>query len=109
MVVRSRQTRAFRNCGEFVVRTHLTSAVVSPLAATDAFGSLGLTRRPALWKLLAVVPSRPLFAGISDDDPPPSLPPLSAPEEVVLDYHSQSLSLLQPFNPLARGQLYLLS
>ena len=77
----------------FVVRTHLTSAVLSRLAAADAFGSLGLTRRPALWKSLAVAPSLPLFANLSDDDPPPSLPPLSSPEEVVLDYHSQGLSL----------------
>ena len=40
-----------------------------------------------------MAPSLPLFADLPDDDPPPSLPPLSSPEEVVLDYHSQGLSL----------------
>ncbi len=63
------------------------------MAAADAFGSIGLARRPALWQSLAVTPSLPLFEGLADDEPPPSLPPLSSPEEVVLDYHSQGLSL----------------
>jgi error-prone DNA polymerase len=92
-VVRARQSGPFRSYHDFFVRTQLTSAVLSRLAAADAFGSLGLTRRPALWKSLAVAPSLPLFAGLLDDDPPPPLPPLSALQEVVLDYHSQDLSL----------------
>jgi error-prone DNA polymerase len=92
-VVQARQAEPFHTYGEFVDRTQLTSAVLSRLAAADAFGSLRLSRRPALWKSLAVAPSLPLFAGLSDDDAPPSLPPLSTPEQVVLDYHSQGLSL----------------
>jgi error-prone DNA polymerase len=92
-VVRARQAGAFPTYGAFVVRTNLTSAILSRLAAADAFGSLGLTRRPAFWNSLADAPSLPLFAGFPDDDPPPSLPPLSSPAEVVLDYHSQGLSL----------------
>ena len=92
-VVRARETGAFNTYGDFVVRTQLSNAVLARLAAADAFGSLELTRRPALWKSLAVAPSLPLFAGLADDDPAPSLPPLSAPEEVVLDYYSQGLSL----------------
>jgi error-prone DNA polymerase len=92
-VVQARQAGTFPTYGDFVVRTRLTNAVLSRLAAADAFGSLGLTRRPALWKSLAEAPSLPLFSGLPDDDPPPSLLPLSSPEEVVLDYHSQGLSL----------------
>jgi error-prone DNA polymerase len=92
-VVRARHAGAFHNYGDFVARTNLTSAVLSRLATADTFGSLGLSRRPALWKSLAVDSSLALFAGLPDDDPPPSLPPLSAPEDVVLDYHSQGLSL----------------
>jgi error-prone DNA polymerase len=93
MVVSARQAGSFQSYGDFVARTRLTNAVLSRLANADAFGSLGLGRRPALWKSLAVTPSLPLFAGLADDEPAPSLPPLSSPEEVVLDYHSQGLSL----------------
>jgi error-prone DNA polymerase len=92
-VVQARQAGAFHSYGEFVVRTQLTSAVLSRLAAADAFCSLGLTRRPALWNSLAADSSLPLFASLADDDPPPPLPLLSPPEDVVLDYHSQGLSL----------------
>jgi error-prone DNA polymerase len=92
-VVVARQTGAFHSYGDFVVRTQLTSAVLTRLAAADAFCSLELTRRPALWNSLAADSSLPLFAGLADDDPPPPLPLLSPPEEVVLDYHSQGLSL----------------
>jgi error-prone DNA polymerase len=92
-VVQARRAGAFRTYGDFVVRTNLTSAVLSRLATADAFGSLGLTRRPALWKSLAADSSLPLFAGLADDELAPALPPLSSPEDVVLDYHSQGLSL----------------
>jgi error-prone DNA polymerase len=92
-VVRARRDGAFHTYGDFVVRTRLSSAVLSRLATADAFGTVGLTRRPALWKSLAVDSSLLLFAGLPDDDPPPPLPPLSSPEDVVLDYHSQGLSL----------------
>lgn len=73
----------FRSHGDFVARTRLTNAVLARLAAADAFGSLGLPRRPALWSSLAVPPPLPLFAGLVDEDPPPALPVLSPPEEVV--------------------------
>jgi error-prone DNA polymerase len=92
-VVKARQAGAFHSYGDLVLRTHLTSAVLSRLATADAFGSLGLSRRPALWKALEAETSLPLFAGLADDDPPPPLPSLSPPENVVLDYHSQGLSL----------------
>jgi error-prone DNA polymerase len=92
-IVRARHARTFQSYGDFVARTGLTNAVLSRLATADAFGSLGLTRRPALWQSMAEAPSLPLFAGLRDGEPPPTLPPLSSPEEVVLDYHSQGLSL----------------
>ena len=42
-----------RSYGDFVARTGFTTAVLSRLAAADAFRSLDLTRRPAYWMSLA--------------------------------------------------------
>ncbi len=93
-IVQARASGPFRSHGDFVARSRLTNAVLARLAAADAFGSLGVARRPALWSSLAAGPPLPLFAGLTDEeDPPPSLSPLSSPQEVVLDYQSKGLSL----------------
>ena len=91
-VARARRDGTFRSYGDFVARTRLTTAILSRLAAADAFGSLGLGRRPALWQSLAETPDLPLLANLVDEPPPP-LPLLSPPEDVFLDYRSQGLSL----------------
>ena len=53
IVVRERQAALFASYGDFVARTGLSAAVLSRLAAADAFRSLALTRRPAYWMSLA--------------------------------------------------------
>ncbi len=90
----------FTSYGDFVARTGFTTAVLSRLAAADAFRSLGLARRPAYWMSLAPTPPEPLFADLADEAPPP-LPLLSPAQEVIHDYHAQGLSLRgHPFAPL---------
>ncbi len=90
----------FTSYGDFVARTGLTTAVLSRLAAADAFRSLGLTRRPAFWMSLTSTPTEPLLAGLADEAPP-VLPLLSPAEEVIHDYLAQGLSLRgHPFAPL---------
>lgn len=91
-VARARRDGPFGSYGDFVARTRLTAAVLSRLATADAFGSMGLGRRPALWQSLAETPDLPLLAGLPDEPTPP-LPRLSPPEDVFLDYRSQGLSL----------------
>jgi error-prone DNA polymerase len=91
-VVQARQGGPFHSYGDFVARTRLTAAILSRLAAADAFGSLGLARRPALWQSLAETPDLPLLASLPDEPPPP-LPRLSPSDTVFLDYRSQGLSL----------------
>ena len=56
-VVRERRAGPFTSYGDFVARTGLTTAILSRLAAADAFRSLGLTRRPAYWMSLAMAPA----------------------------------------------------
>jgi error-prone DNA polymerase len=93
------------------LRTGLSPRIIARLADADAFGSLGLTRRQALWaaKALCRVGEReddlPLFRArgnfaerVSHQDsycpePVVALPPMPPGEEVVNDYRFLSLSL----------------
>jgi error-prone DNA polymerase len=89
------------------LRTALPASVLERLADADAFRSLGLTRREALWaaKALGRVGDRdddlPLFAEKAEADtarivsrePDVHLPPMPLGEEVVNDYRFLRLSL----------------
>ena len=89
------------------LRTGLSPRLLERLADADAFGSLGLTRREALWaaKALGRVGDRdddlPLFAAesiaapqrIVSREPDVALPPMPLGEEVVNDYRFLRLSL----------------
>ena len=89
------------------LRTGLSPRVLERLADADAFASLGLPRREALWaaKALGRVGDRdddlPLFTNSADDaaphivsrEPDVALPPMPLGEEVVNDYRFLRLSL----------------
>jgi error-prone DNA polymerase len=91
----------------------LGGAVLARLAEADAFGSLGLDRRRALWAVKGFgEPPLPLFAAAKTVAPIPSpasaraesraaalLPRMPLGEEVVEDYRSLGLSLKR--HPLA--------
>jgi error-prone DNA polymerase len=91
-VVNARRQKPFDSYHDFVVRTRLKAAVLSRLAAADAFRSLDLARREALWMALAPPAEGPLLADLPDVAPPP-LPSVSPDQEVVHDYRAQGLSL----------------
>jgi len=92
------------------LRTGLPTHVIARLADADAFGSLGLTRRQALWaakalgrvgasdddlplfRVRASVPATPLPARIPAEPAVP-LPVMPLGEEVVNDYRLLELSL----------------
>ncbi len=64
------------------------------LAAADAFRSLGLSRRAALWQILALEDEpAPLFADLDPVEPAAPLPPMPLDEVVAQDYHALGLSL----------------
>ena len=89
------------------LRTGLAPHVLERLADADAFGSLGLTRREALWaaKALGRVGDRdddlPLFAAdgnasptrVISREPDVRLPPMPIGEEIINDYRFLHLSL----------------
>ena len=80
-------------------RAGITVATLARLAAADAFRSMGLDRRQALWQVKAIKSERPLplfaHAGVSGqgDDEEVILPPMPMPEHVVVDYQTTGLSL----------------
>ena len=80
-------------------RAGLTRPVLERLAAADAFGSMGLSRRGALWKVRgeAAGHTLPLFAaaGLAEQGGEASvaLPLVPRSEEVIQDYQTARLSL----------------
>ena len=82
------------------LRAGLSPQVIERLAAADAFRSLGLDRRDALWAARGLnragdKDDLPLFAGVSsrEIEPDANLPPMPLGEHVVEDYRSLRLSL----------------
>jgi len=80
-------------------RAGVQVAALERLAEADAFRSLGLDRRAALWQVrqLGKAKALPLFtrAETSEQGPEPAvtLPPMPLNEHVIADYQSLSLSL----------------
>jgi error-prone DNA polymerase len=90
----------FDSIRDLWLRTRLSPAVLERLALADAFGSLGLDRRKALWAVRALrragdKDDLPLFAHVSTPElePDVALPPMPLGEQVVEDYRRLHLSL----------------
>ena len=80
-------------------RAGIPVATLLRLAAADAFRSMGLDRRQALWQVRAIKAEKPLplFAQAQvsgqGDDPTVALPDMPLAEHVVADYQTTGLSL----------------
>ncbi|MBB5224110.1 DNA polymerase-3 subunit alpha/error-prone DNA polymerase [Amaricoccus macauensis] len=83
--------------------------ILTVLAEADAFASLGLDRRAALWQVRAIRGDAPLplFAGLEaeDDAVPATLPAMTLGEELVADYQAMRLSLRAHPMALIRADL----
>ena len=91
---------AFADVAALRDRAGLGPAHIERLAAADAFGSLGLPRRQALWDARSLIGGAglPLFAAADARDQGEerrrtALPAMPLSEEVVADYQTQRLSL----------------
>lgn len=91
-IVRCRGAGAFQSWKDFLLRTGFRSSVLTTLAHANAFHSLGLTRRAALWKALERGETAPLFE-MDDDEPVVTLPIMTPQQSTVADYQSVGLSL----------------
>jgi error-prone DNA polymerase len=78
-----------------VAAARLPHAALVALADADAFRSLGLDRRAALWQVrgLDQAAPLPLFAALPVQIQPAELPAMALPEQVAADYQSTGLSL----------------
>ena len=97
---RSVRGRGFDSVRDLWLRTRLPPAALERLANADAFGSLGLSRRDALWAVRALQRAGdkddlPLFARVAmpELEPDAALPPMPPGEQVVEDYRHLHLSL----------------
>jgi error-prone DNA polymerase len=93
----ARREGPFVSLEDFTKRTRLGRAAVKQLAEADAFGSLAMNRRQALWQALShdkKPKSLPLFDDSCDDEAlPAALPVMSLEEEVFADYQTAGHSL----------------
>jgi error-prone DNA polymerase len=122
-LVESRNKRgAFESIPELQRRTGIPVSSLRTLAEADSFGSMGLTRRQALWQVLRLKDEEfPLFdtppaapsclrAFVpsclpSPDEPPVTLPPMPLGQEVLTDYSTSGLSLKRHPVSLLREEL----
>lgn len=92
-------------------RAGLTARSLTILAEADAFASLGIPRRDALWAARALVPKQelPLFSGDLDGEgivePSAHLPAMTEGEAVVEDYVAMRLTLRSHPVALIRDRL----
>ena len=95
--IMAHRDRPYGDLRELQERAGLSAAAIRRLAAADAFRSLDMDRRQALWEAGALkdAPDLPLFRSVRDEgsEPPVSLPVMPACEQVVEDYRTLRLSL----------------
>jgi error-prone DNA polymerase len=98
--IESVRGRGFDSIRDLWLRTGLPPASLEKLAQADAFRSLGLDRRDALWAIGALQRAGdkddlPLFKRVAmpELEPDVHLPPMRPGEHVIEDYRSLHLSL----------------
>ena len=99
----ARRGAGYTSVRDLWLRTGVPIASLEKLARADAFASLGLNRREALWAVKGLVGTHgaetlPLFAAsglpaAAPPEEPAGLPLISPGEEVIHDYSSLTLSL----------------
>ncbi|MBY8826652.1 error-prone DNA polymerase [Hephaestia mangrovi] len=97
-IVAARADEPFKTIEQLARRAALPSRALRLLADADAFRSLALDRRGALWEVRRTPSAElPLFAAARarelGDEPDSALPAMSPAEHVVADYQTTRLSL----------------
>jgi error-prone DNA polymerase len=99
-IIESVRGPGFDSIRDLWLRTHLPPKALKKLAHADAFNSLGLSRRDALWAVKALQKAGdkddlPLFARVMmpELEPDANLPSMLLGEQVIEDYRHLHLSL----------------
>ena len=105
-IIAARREGPIRAIRQLALRNGVSRETLLRLAAADAFRSLGLGRREALWRILAAGSDREsLFAGLEPAEPPVALPRAPTGEAVVQDYDAVGFSLRAHPIGLLRAEL----
>jgi len=104
-LVAARRERAFASVADVFHRGRVSRATMARLAAADAFRSLGLPRREALWHVFALHDEPTLLDGLEPEEKRPMLPEADLAEQVVADYDAIGLSLTAHPISLVRDEL----
>jgi error-prone DNA polymerase len=105
-IIAARRRACFSSVQDLARRARLRRPFMTRLAAADAFGSIGLSRRPALWQALDSVDGSPLFAGMeAENHPAPRLEEMPLDEQIVADYATTGMSLKAHPMSLVREEL----
>lgn len=92
-VMKARESGPFLSLANFARRTRLDRGSLEKLAHADAFRTLGVDRRKALWELQGLWTGLPLFAGLSRREPNPKIPEEEPYQSLQSDYRSVGLSV----------------
>jgi error-prone DNA polymerase len=99
-IIEAQRGAGYPSIRDLWLRTGLSSSALRRLAQADAFQSLGLSRRKALWAIRALRRSPdkddlPLFTRtfLPDQEKPVMLPSMTAAQNVIEDYRHLHLSL----------------
>jgi len=110
--IESVRDHGFDSIRDLWLRTGLPPKALKKLAHADAFGSIGLSRRDALWAVKALQKAGdkddlPLLARVSMPklEPDVDLPPMLPGEQVIEDYRHLHLSLKAHPVSFLRGEL----
>ncbi len=101
----ARRDGPFRSVADLARRSGAARATLARLASADAFRSMGLDRRQALWDVLAIRDELPLLADLVPDEAPAPLPRMTLRDEVLSDYDGTGLSLKAHPIALVRAEL----
>lgn len=94
-LIKARGDKPFHSVDDLAHRGGLSNAVLSRLSRADAFGSLKLSRRQALWESLPERYTNTLLEQHPSEHIPPTLPKMVPLTDVVQDYKHVGLSLKQ--------------
>jgi error-prone DNA polymerase len=89
----ARNDGPFTSFDDLKRRTGFRAPVLQRLALADAFRSIGLSRREALWRAIPDPTPLPLFDMCDEEEVPVALPKMSSLGEVLADYGHAGLTL----------------
>lgn len=106
-LVWAREQRAFDSVADLVHRANLPRNIAARLASGGALASFGLSRREALWRVMAVQRRAPLFAGVElpGSEAQDALGTMTQTEQMRADYGAMGLSVLRHPMGLVRAEM----